>query len=70
MRQIVRGQEDAMTLRLSLRYRGQTICHAAGCACHSRRAFLAGAGAVGAATILSPVIAEAEATTPKPRTVD
>jgi 6-methylsalicylate decarboxylase len=59
-----------MTLRFGLRYRDQTIGNAAGCACHSRRAFLAGAGAVGAATILSPAIAKTEAATPEPQTVD
>jgi 6-methylsalicylate decarboxylase len=59
-----------MTFRLGLRYRGQRIGNAAGCACHSRRAFLAGAGAVGAAAIFSPSSAKPEATSPAPRTVD
>jgi 6-methylsalicylate decarboxylase len=59
-----------MTLRSSLRYRGQTIGDAARCICHSRRAFLAGAGAAGAATILSPMVIKAEAAPSELHTVD
>jgi hypothetical protein len=53
-------REDAMTSRLGLRYHGQTFGNAPACACHSRRAFLSGAAAVGAAAVLSPAVARAE----------
>jgi 6-methylsalicylate decarboxylase len=59
-----------MTLRLGLRYRGQSLGNAAACACHSRRAFLAGVGAAGAAAILSRTVARADVTGSTPRTVD
>ena len=39
-----------MISRLGLRYRGHGIGNAPACACHSRRAFLTGAAAVGAGT--------------------
>ena len=45
---------------LGLRYRGQTFGTAPACACHSRRAFLTGAAAIGAAAVLSPAVARAE----------
>lgn len=54
-----------MTLGLGLRYRGRNVGAAPACACHSRRAFLAGAAAVGAAAILSPAIAKAEGAAPR-----
>ena len=58
-----------MTSRLGLRYRGQSIGNAAaGCACHSRRTFLSGAAAIGAAALLAPALAKAE--NPTPRTID
>jgi 6-methylsalicylate decarboxylase len=62
------GWENAMTLRLGFRYRGQHIGDAVACACHSRRTFLAGAAALGATAILSPAVARAES--PTPRTID
>jgi 6-methylsalicylate decarboxylase len=59
-----------MISRLGLRYRGQSFGNASTCACHSRRGFLAGVGAVGAAAILSPAAASTEVASPAPRTVD
>src|SRR5271165_1580846 len=59
-----------MTLQLGLRYRGQSFGNAVGCACHSRRAFLTGVGAVGAAAVLSPAVAKADVTNSTSRTVD
>jgi len=56
--------------RLGLRYRGQATARACPtCACHSRRSFLAGIGAVGA-TAIFPRAAAAEAAGTAPRTVD
>ena len=59
-----------MIARLGLRYRGRSIGDAPTCACHSRRAFLAGVGAVGAAAMLSRAAAGAEVASPALRTVD
>jgi predicted TIM-barrel fold metal-dependent hydrolase len=59
-----------MMSRSGLRYRGWRFGHGAACACQSRRAFLAGAGAVGAAALLSPAVAKADVASPAPRTVD
>src|ERR1700733_6529193 len=59
-----------MTLRLGLRYRSQSFDNAVGCACNSRRAFLTGAGAVGAAAVLPRAVAKADVTNSAPRTVD
>jgi 6-methylsalicylate decarboxylase len=59
-----------MISRLGLRYHGQTFGDASACACHSRRAFLTGAAAVGAAAVLSPAVARAETTSAALRTVD
>jgi 6-methylsalicylate decarboxylase len=59
-----------MISRFGLRYRGQSFGYAKGCACHSRRAFLAGAGAIGTAAILSPAAARAEVTSAGARIVD
>ena len=59
-----------MIARLGLRYRGRSIGNAPTCACHSRRDFLAGVGAVGAAAMLSRAAAGAEVASPALRTVD
>lgn len=59
-----------MISRLGLRYHGQTLGNASACACHSRRAFLTGAAAVGAAAVLSPAVARAETTSSALHTVD
>ena len=59
-----------MIARLGLRYRGRSIGNAPICACHSRRAFLAGVGAVGAAAMLSRAAAGAEVASLAARTVD
>ena len=59
-----------MIARLGLRYRGRSIGDAPTCACHSRRAFLAGVGAAGAAAMLSVAAAKAEVASPALRTVD
>jgi 6-methylsalicylate decarboxylase len=59
-----------MISRLGLRYRGQSFGNASACACHSRRAFLTGVAAAGAAAVLSPAVARAETASPAPRTVD
>ena len=59
-----------MTSRLGLRYRGQSFGNAVGCTCHSRRAFLTGVGAIGAAAVLLPAVAKADVTSSAPRTVD
>ena len=59
-----------MTLRLGLRYRGQSFGNAVGCTCHSRRAFLTGVGAIGAAAVLPQAVAKADVTSSAPRTVD
>jgi 6-methylsalicylate decarboxylase len=59
-----------MISRPGLRYRGQHFGHAGPCTCHSRRAFLAGAGALGAATLFSPAVTRADVAKSTPRTVD
>ena len=59
-RHLADRQENAMISSLGLRYRGQTFGNAPACACHSRRAFLTGAAAIGAAAVLSPAVARAE----------
>jgi hypothetical protein len=59
-----------MIARLGLRYRGRSIGNAPTCACHSRRDFLAGVGAAGAAAMLSAAAAKAEVASSALRTVD
>jgi 6-methylsalicylate decarboxylase len=59
-----------MIARLGLRYRGRSIGNAPTCTCHSRRDFLAGVGAVGAAAILPRAAAGAEVASPAARIVD
>jgi 6-methylsalicylate decarboxylase len=59
-----------MIPRLGLRYRGRSLGDISACACHSRRDFLAGVGAIGAAAILSPAAAGAQVASPAPRIVD
>jgi 6-methylsalicylate decarboxylase len=59
-----------MIPRLGLRYRGQGFGNGPTCACHSRRDFLAGVGAIGAAAMLSPAVASTEVASPALRAVD
>ena len=60
-----------MTSRLGLRYRGRSAAgNLPGCACHSRRSFLAGVGTLCAAAAVRPLAAGAEVASPAPRTVD
>lgn len=59
-----------MISRLGLRYRGRSLGNISTCACHSRRDFLAGVGAIGAAAILAPAGARAEVAGPALGTVD
>jgi 6-methylsalicylate decarboxylase len=59
-----------MISHLGLRYRGQSFGDGPACACHSRRAFLAGVGTIGAAAVLSPAVVRAEAASSALRTVD
>ena len=59
-----------MNWRRGLRYRGQSFGDLANCACHSRRAVLAGMGAIGVAAALRPAKAGAEVASPAVRTVD
>jgi predicted TIM-barrel fold metal-dependent hydrolase len=69
-RQIICRLEDFMIPRSGLRYRGRSLGNLSTCACHSRRGFLAGVGAIGAATLLSRAAARAEVASPAVRTVD
>jgi 6-methylsalicylate decarboxylase len=63
-------QESAVNPRSGLRYRGQSLGGGTSCECHSRRGFLAGIAAVGAAAALRPIAAGAEAASPAARAVD
>ena len=58
-----------MNFRSGLRYRKRDL-GGASCACHSRRGFLAGMAAAGAAAALRPIAARAEAASPAARAVD
>jgi 6-methylsalicylate decarboxylase len=62
-------RESAMNFRSGLRYRKRDL-GGASCACHSRRGFLAGMAAAGAAAALRPIVARAEAANPVARAVD
>jgi hypothetical protein len=59
-----------MISRLGLRYRGRSLGNISTCACHSRRDFLAGVGAIGTAALLPRAAAGAEVASPAVRTVD
>jgi 6-methylsalicylate decarboxylase len=58
-----------MAFGFGLRHNGRTFGSAT-CPCHSRRAVLAGLGAIGASAIFPPVAARAEDISPPIRTVD
>ncbi len=53
-----------------LRYRGQRVGGAPNCVCHSRRAVLAGIGAIGASSVLRSAAAFAQGESPAVRTID
>jgi hypothetical protein len=59
-----------MSSQSGLRYRGQSVGRVVNCACHSRRAVLAGLGAVGATAALWPAAASGQIASPAVRTVD
>jgi predicted TIM-barrel fold metal-dependent hydrolase len=59
-----------MTPHIGPRYRNQSIDGASACADHSRRAVLAGLGAIGAATALWPAAAGGQAAGAAARTID
>jgi hypothetical protein len=59
-----------MSSQSGLRYRGQSVGKVVNCACHSRRAVLAGLGAVGATAPLWPAAASGQIASPAVRTVD
>ena len=59
-----------MNFQSGLRYRKRDLGGGTSCACHSRRGFLAGMAAAGAAAALRPIAARAEAASPAARAVD
>jgi 6-methylsalicylate decarboxylase len=59
-----------MSSRLGLRYNGERLGAVASCACHSRRAVLAGIGAIGATAAIWPAAADGQVASPAVRTID